>query len=54
MQHDVLAVVPDTAEPDQIRAVDGRRENARGRVVGSCVVDQDDVEADDAVDAGAR
>jgi len=53
MQQDVLAVVPDTAEADQVRAVDRCRELACGRVVGAAVVGQDHVESDDAVLAGA-
>jgi len=54
VQEDVLAVVADTAEADQIRAVDRGREDARRRAVRATVVGQHDVEADDAVLAGAR
>ena len=54
VQQDILAVVADTAEPDQVGAVDWDREDPGRRTVGAAVVRQDDVEADDSVLAGAR
>ena len=53
VQQDVLSVIADTAEADQVRAVDRGREDARGRIVGASVIGQDDVEANDAVLARA-
>jgi len=53
VQQDVLAVISDTAESDQVGAVDRGREDPSRRTVGASVVGQDDVEAYDAVLAGA-
>ena len=53
VQQDVLTVISDAAESDQVGAVDGGREDSCRRAVGASVVGQYDVEADDAVLAGA-
>lgn len=54
MQQDILAVVAHSAEANQVRAVKWGREDSGGRAVGTGVVRQNYVEADDAVLAGAR
>jgi len=54
VQKDILAVIPDPAKPDQVRAVDGRREDAGRRAVSASVVDQNHVEAHNAIFSRAR